>query len=247
MIRLEALTKIYPSAHGGAASVDRVSFEVGAGETCVLLGPSGCGKTTTLRMINRLVAPTSGKIFIDGTRHRRRRSGRAAPHDRLRDPADRPLSEHDGRGEHRRRAAAARLGSRADAPRAPRSCWRCSRSSPRDFLDRYPKELSGGQAQRVGVARALAADPPVLLMDEPFGADRSDQSRSDPGRVPAHAEGAAQDGAVRQPRHRRGGEDGRPHRDLPRRHARAVRSARRAARAARRTTSSPTSSAAIAR
>ncbi len=67
MIRLEALTKVFPSSHAGTvASVDRVSFEVAAGETCVLLGPSGCGKTTTLRMINRLVTPTSGKVFIAG-------------------------------------------------------------------------------------------------------------------------------------------------------------------------------------
>src|SRR6266850_1721549 len=66
MIRLESLTKVYPTPQGSLAAVDRVSFEVGDGETCVLLGPSGCGKTTTLRMINRLVAPTSGKIVIAG-------------------------------------------------------------------------------------------------------------------------------------------------------------------------------------
>ena len=66
MIRLEALTKVFPSSHAGAASVNHVSFDVADGETCVLLGPSGCGKTTTLRMINRLVTPTSGKVFIAG-------------------------------------------------------------------------------------------------------------------------------------------------------------------------------------
>ena len=66
MIRLESLTKVYATAQGPHTAVDRVSFEVGDGETCVLLGPSGCGKTTTLRMINRLVAPTSGKIVIAG-------------------------------------------------------------------------------------------------------------------------------------------------------------------------------------
>src|SRR5438309_11619136 len=66
MIRLELLTKTYASPQGTATAVDGVSFEVREGETCVLLGPSGCGKTTTLRMINRLVAPTSGKIFIGG-------------------------------------------------------------------------------------------------------------------------------------------------------------------------------------
>src|SRR3954447_2497878 len=66
MIRLEALTKTYRSPQGQSTAVDHVSLEVAAGETCVLLGPSGCGKTTTLRMINRLVMPTSGRIFIDG-------------------------------------------------------------------------------------------------------------------------------------------------------------------------------------
>ena len=81
MIRLEGLTKTYRSAQGEVTAVDHISFEVEAGHTCVLLGPSGCGKTTTLRMINRLVAPTSGKVFIGGvdTDTIERRMDRAAP------------------------------------------------------------------------------------------------------------------------------------------------------------------------
>ncbi len=169
MIRLEGLTKIYPSAHGGAASVDRVSFEVGAGETCVLLGPSGCGKTTTLRMINRLVAPTSGKVFIGG----RDTSGE--------DPValrrtigyviqqiglfpNMTVAENIGVVPRLLNWDRARMRRRAEELLAMLAL------DPAEFLDRYPSELSGGQAQRVGVARALAADPPVLLMDEPFGA-----------------------------------------------------------------------------
>jgi osmoprotectant transport system ATP-binding protein len=169
MIRLDALTKIYTTSQGTTTAVDGVSLEVGAGETCVLLGPSGCGKTTTLRMINRLVTPTSGKIFIG---------------DRDTDTVD-PVELRRGIGyviqqiglfpnmtvaenigvvprllgwdAARRRRRAEELLSLLALP-------------PAAFADRYPNELSGGQAQRIGVARALAVDPPVLLMDEPFAA-----------------------------------------------------------------------------
>ena len=169
MIRLEALTKIYPSAHGGAASVDRVSFEVGAGETCVLLGPSGCGKTTTLRMINRLVAPTSGKVFIEG------RDTSAADPVELRRTIGYVIQQI---GLFPNMTVAENIGvvprllnwDRARMRRRAEELLAMLALDPAEFLDRYPNELSGGQAQRVGVARALAADPPVLLMDEPFGA-----------------------------------------------------------------------------
>jgi osmoprotectant transport system ATP-binding protein len=146
-----------------------VSLDVAEGETCVLLGPSGCGKTTTLRMINRLVVPTSGKIFIGG------RDTDAADPVLLRRTIgyviqqiglfpNMTVAENIGvvprllgwSSDKRRRRAEELLAMLA--------------LDPAPFLDRYPNELSGGQAQRIGVARALAADPPVLLMDEPFGA-----------------------------------------------------------------------------
>jgi osmoprotectant transport system ATP-binding protein len=169
MIRLEALTKIYATPQGSVRSVDDVSFEVGAGETCVLLGPSGCGKTTTLRMINRLVAPTSGRIFIDG-----RDTGASNPVELRRTIGyviqqiglfpNMTVAENIGVVPRLLGWDATRTRKRAEELLAVLAL------EPGQFLDRYPNELSGGQAQRVGVARALAADPPVLLMDEPFGA-----------------------------------------------------------------------------
>ena len=169
MIRLEALTRTYATPQGTVRAVDGVSFEVGEGETCVLLGPSGCGKTTTLRMINRLVAPTSGKIFLAGRDTDtvdpvllRRGIGYVIQQIGL--FPNMTVAENDGVVPRllgwdagRRRARAEELLSMLALP-------------PAQFADRYPNELSGGQAQRVGVARALAVDPPVLLMDEPFAA-----------------------------------------------------------------------------
>jgi osmoprotectant transport system ATP-binding protein len=169
MIRLDALTKVYATPQGPVAAVDRVSLEVADGETCVLLGPSGCGKTTTLRMINRLVVPTSGKVTIGG-----RDTDAVDPVELRRSIGyviqqiglfpNMTVAENIGvvprllgwSAEKRRRRAKELLAMLA--------------LDPAQFLDRYPNELSGGQAQRIGVARALAADPPVLLMDEPFGA-----------------------------------------------------------------------------
>ena len=169
MIRLESLTKAYASPQGTVTAVDRVSLEVREGETCVLLGPSGCGKTTTLRMINRLVAPTSGRVFIAG------RDTEAADPVVLRRSIGYVIQQIGlfpnmtvtenigvvprllGWSEARRRERAAELLTLLALP-------------PAQFADRYPNELSGGQAQRIGVARALAVDPPVLLMDEPFAA-----------------------------------------------------------------------------
>jgi osmoprotectant transport system ATP-binding protein len=169
MIRLEAVTKVYPTPKGPMTSVDAVSFEVGAGETCVLLGPSGCGKTTTLRMINRLVAPTSGRILIGG-----KDTAAADPVELRRTIGyviqqiglfpNMTVAENIGVVPKLLGWDAARMRKRAEELLAMLAL------EPAEFLDRYPNELSGGQAQRVGVARALAADPPVLLMDEPFGA-----------------------------------------------------------------------------
>jgi osmoprotectant transport system ATP-binding protein len=169
MIRLEALTKTYASPQGTVTAVDRVSLEVRAGETCVLLGPSGCGKTTTLRMINRLVAPTSGKVFLAGrdtaaTDPVALRRGIGYVIQQIGLFPNMTVAENIGVvprllgwPEARRRERANELLALLALP-------------PAQFANRYPNELSGGQAQRVGVARALAVDPPVLLMDEPFAA-----------------------------------------------------------------------------
>jgi osmoprotectant transport system ATP-binding protein len=135
----------------------------------VLLGPSGCGKTTTLRMINRLVTPTSGKVFIGD-----RDTGAADPVLLRRTIGyviqqiglfpNMTVAGNIGVVPRLLGWDAQRIRARAEA------LLTMLAMEPKDFLERYPGELSGGQAQRVGVARALAADPPVLLMDEPFGA-----------------------------------------------------------------------------
>ncbi|HEX2041960.1 MAG TPA: betaine/proline/choline family ABC transporter ATP-binding protein [Acidimicrobiales bacterium] len=166
MIRLESITKRFAN---GQVAVDALDLEVGEGEVCMLVGPSGCGKTTTLKMINRLIEPTSGRIFLDGDDvttvdpvRLRRRIGYVIqqvglfPHQ--------SVAENVGTvprlvGWDRRRAR-----RRVD------ELLELVGLDPRVFRDRYPHQLSGGQRQRVGVARALAVDPPVLLMDEPFGA-----------------------------------------------------------------------------
>ncbi|MEV4917881.1 betaine/proline/choline family ABC transporter ATP-binding protein [Streptomyces tirandamycinicus] len=166
MIRFEHVTKRYPD---GTTSVDDLSFEVAAGELVTLVGPSGCGKTTTMKMVNRLVEPTEGRIFLDGDDistidpvELRRRIGYVIqqvglfPHKTvLENTATVPRLLGWKRSKGRERAA---------------ELLDLVGLDPRVYGDRYPEQLSGGQRQRVGVARALAADPPVLLMDEPFGA-----------------------------------------------------------------------------
>jgi len=169
MIKLDNLTKAFETAAGTTLAADHVSFEVAAGEICVLLGPSGCGKTTALKMVNRLVEPTSGKIYINGKDtdsydpvELRRTIGYVIQQIGL--FPNMTVEENIcvvpkllGWDMNKARTRAAELLSIINL-------------EPAIFLKRYPKELSGGQQQRVGVARALAADPPVLLMDEPFGA-----------------------------------------------------------------------------
>ncbi|MCD2263413.1 ATP-binding cassette domain-containing protein [Dietzia aurantiaca] len=166
-IVLDDVTKIYPGQERPA--VDRVSLDLPAGHTTVFVGPSGCGKTTTMRMINRLIEPSSGTITIDGEDNRRLDA------DTLRRSIGYAI-QASGLFPHMTVAQ-----NVATVPRLLK--WNKKRTrervdemlelvglAPGDYRDRYPAQLSGGQQQRVGVARALAADPPVLLMDEPFGA-----------------------------------------------------------------------------
>jgi osmoprotectant transport system ATP-binding protein len=165
MIRLERLTKTF----GTVTAVDHVDMDVPDGAVCVLLGPSGCGKTTTMKMINRLIPPTSGKIYLNGRDtagvnevELRRSIGYVIqqiglfPNKTVEDNIC-VVPDLLGWDRKKSRARAADLLAMVNL-------------EPATFLKRYPKELSGGQQQRVGVIRALAADPPVLLMDEPFGA-----------------------------------------------------------------------------
>ena len=151
------------------AAVENLSLTIPAGEICVLVGPSGAGKTTAMKLVNRLIELDEGDIRIDGTSIRDQDVVELRRGHRLRDPAGRALPAHDDRREHRDRAAAARLAEGADEGAHRPSCSSSSVSTP-TYADRYPAQLSGGQRQRVGLARALAVDPPLMLMDEPFGA-----------------------------------------------------------------------------
>ena len=166
MIRLDRVGKTYPD---GSVAVGELSLDIPRDEICILVGPSGCGKTTTLQMINRLVEPTSGRIFLDGND--------------VTDADPVELRRHMGyviqqTGLFPHQTIATNIGT------VPRLLgWKKERISarvdellelvglpPDVYRGRYPSQVSGGQRQRVGVARALAADPAVILMDEPFGA-----------------------------------------------------------------------------
>ncbi|MGB6050745.1 MAG: ATP-binding cassette domain-containing protein [Rhodococcus sp. (in: high G+C Gram-positive bacteria)] len=166
-IVLDSVSKRYPGQK--AAAVDNVSLTVPAGETVVFVGPSGCGKTTTMRMITRLIEPTSGTITIDGkdalsinADELRRGIGYSIqqaglfPHLTI----AKNVGTVPGLIGWDKKRIAARTDEMLDLVGL----------DPDTYRHRYPRQLSGGQQQRVGVARALAADPPVLLMDEPFGA-----------------------------------------------------------------------------
>jgi osmoprotectant transport system ATP-binding protein len=170
MIRLEQLTKHFEvPGKEPVIAANNVTMEVGKGEICIFLGPSGCGKTTALKMINKLIPKTSGKIYIDG---------------KDTDDMD-PIALRRKIG-----YVIQQIGlfpnmtieenicvvpdllkmNKKQSRKKARELMEMVNLDPNIFLKRYPRELSGGQQQRIGVIRALAADPPVMLMDEPFGA-----------------------------------------------------------------------------
>ncbi|MGH3425685.1 MAG: ABC transporter ATP-binding protein [Nocardioidaceae bacterium] len=166
-IVLENVTKSYPDTEG--AAVSSLSMEIPAGEIVMLVGPSGCGKTTTMRMINRLIEPTSGKILIDGEDvlslddvKLRRTIGYVIQQIGLFPHLS--IAQNVAIVPKMLKWPKKRVGDRVD------EMLHVVGLEPGEYRDRYPRQLSGGQQQRVGVARALAADPPIMLMDEPFGA-----------------------------------------------------------------------------
>jgi osmoprotectant transport system ATP-binding protein len=166
MIRLEGVGKRYPD---GTVAVHDLDLDVPEGELVVLVGPSGCGKSTTLKMVNRLIEPTSGRILLEGedvTRvdpvALRRRMGYVIQQV--------GLFPHQSVGANVATVPRLLGWDRARITQRVSELLELVGLEPSRYSQRYPHQLSGGQRQRVGVARALAADPPVLLMDEPFGA-----------------------------------------------------------------------------
>ncbi|MFE7169107.1 ABC transporter ATP-binding protein [Streptomyces sp. NPDC057616] len=165
MIRIDSVTKRYPD---GTVAVDNLSLEIPDRSITVFVGPSGCGKTTTLRMINRMIEPSEGRILLDG------KDITQQPVNTLRRSMGYVI-QNAGLFQHR-----TIVDNIATVPRLLGWSKEKARGRARELMERvgldgalakrYPYQLSGGQQQRVGVARALAADPPVLLMDEPFSA-----------------------------------------------------------------------------
>lgn len=171
MIKFENVTKIYPGTSSPA--VDNLTFTVPTGEICTIVGPSGCGKTTTMKMVNRLIEPTEGDIYVLDDRGEMRdvldmdpillRRGIGYVIQQIGLFPHRTILENIGTVPRLLDWDEIRIRGRAEE-------LFNMMAMPHEFLERYPHELSGGQRQRVGVARAMATDPPVMLMDEPFGA-----------------------------------------------------------------------------
>ncbi|OHW62877.1 choline transport ATP-binding protein OpuBA [Andreesenia angusta] len=167
MIKLENICKRYDE--NGDYVIKDLNLSIEKGEICIFIGPSGCGKSTTLKMINRMVESTSGEIYIDGENIKDK------DEDKLRMKIGYVIQQV-GLLPHKTVAEniaivpklfgwdKAKIASRVE------ELLEMVGLDPREYRDKYPKHLSGGQMQRVGVARALAADPPIMLMDEPFGA-----------------------------------------------------------------------------